>query len=86
MSVKKWILEHIDDAKALVGLIPQSPGIVDDVARNALRLLLEALGRALRAGYTPEELIARLDELGPAERLDLQDEVDKFLEKKSEEE
>lgn len=77
-STRARMISILEGATSLLVLVPDQPGIVDNAAIGGLRVILAAIIRALSNGKTTAEIIAELEGLAPADRLNVDAEVRRF--------
>lgn len=72
------MIDILKGAGSLLVLVPDMPGIADNAAIGGLRIILAAVVRALSNGKSAAQIVAELEGLAPADRLDVDAEIDRL--------
>jgi hypothetical protein len=73
------MLTILESASSMLVLVPDTPGIADNVAVGGLRVIIAAIMGALNSGKTAAQIVEHLEAMKPAARLDVAGEVEKFV-------
>lgn len=77
-QTRSRMVDMLKGAASMLVLVPDVPGIADNAAVGGLRLIISAVTRALENGLSITEIVTELEDMAPAERLDVDEEVEKF--------
>lgn len=72
------MLTILEGASSMLALVPDTPGIVDNVAVGGVRVIIAAIMRALQGGKSAAEIVEHIEAMDPAARLDVSAEVERF--------